>query len=79
VEVRYEELIRNPEPALDAVSQLLGLPRRPAESLAVSPRLEPLLPAVAAVADAFRRELAAFPDASLEAVIPAATPEPATP
>jgi hypothetical protein len=78
VELRYEDLLADPEPALAAVERLLGLPRIPgAQSLAVAPRLEPLLPAVEAVAEAFRRQLADIPDAELVATIPAA-PEAAT-
>jgi hypothetical protein len=73
VEVQYEDLLANPEAMLAKVEGLLGLPRvQGAQSLAVSPRLEPLIPAVAAVAEAFRRQLADIPDADLVATIPAA-------
>ncbi|MDB5100014.1 MAG: Sulfotransferase family [Cyanobacteria bacterium RYN_339] len=76
VEVRYEDVIQDAAPALGAVARLLNLPMRPGiEPMATNPRLEPLFPAVEAVAEAFRRQLAGLPDAELRAVIPQAQPE----
>lgn len=66
VEVTYEDLIQDPQPALARIQALTGLPFRDALTpMASDPRLEPLLEGVAAVADAFRRELDGCPDAVL--------------
>lgn len=64
VEVGYEELIADPAPTLERLADFLDLPfREGASPIAASPRLEPLLPAVAAAEPAFRRQLDRFPDA----------------
>lgn len=68
VEVTYEDLIRDPAPSLARIQALVGLPFRddPAP-MPSDPRREPLLDGVAAVAEAFRRELDGCPDAVLVA------------
>lgn len=65
VEVHYEALMADPAPSLERIRAFVGLTEREdAQPIARSPREEPLLPAVAAVADAFRSELADTPDVS---------------
>jgi hypothetical protein len=58
VEVSYEDLLADPEICLAEVERLLQLPRREGVLPAAAPRLEPLFPAVEAVAEAFRRQVA---------------------
>ncbi|HEY9723147.1 MAG TPA: sulfotransferase [Oscillatoriaceae cyanobacterium] len=67
VEVHYEALIADPAAALARLGRFLDLPERPhAGTLAPSPRLEPLLDAVARSQGDFRRRLQSLPTDAYE-------------
>lgn len=65
-EVRYEDLMDDPAPVLERLQNFLGLPlRSDARPIERQPRHERLLDGVEAVAQDFRQQLAAYPDARL--------------
>lgn len=66
LEVRYEDLMDDPAPTLERLQNFLELPLRPdARPIERQPRRERLLEGVEAVAEDFRKQLAAYPDARL--------------
>lgn len=70
MEVHYEDLMEDPAPVLERLENFLDLPRRPeARLIERQPRRESLLEGVEAVAEDFRKQLAAYPDSRLIAPV----------